>query len=124
MKTPRGPLPVAWIVAAAWAMLVAANVLLQQSVGLQTTTCVFRHATDLPCPTCGGTRAAIALAEGQPIRATMSNPLVTMGLIGLPVWLVVRRVRPADTRPVSGRVLAVFLALILANWVYLLATSL
>ena len=36
--------------------------------------CVFRSATGLPCPLCGGTRACAALVEGDFLAAMQFNP--------------------------------------------------
>jgi hypothetical protein len=44
--------------------------------------CPFRTLTGIPCPTCGGTRASLALLDGRLIDALRLNPLVTAG------WLV------------------------------------
>lgn len=47
--------------------------------------CVFRLATGIPCVTCGGTRAMLALLSGDVAAALRWNPLVaTAGLAGVP----------------------------------------
>ena len=40
--------------------------------------CLFRRLAGFPCPTCGATRAAIALVRLDPMAAWVSNPLVTL----------------------------------------------
>ncbi|MFI5181027.1 MAG: DUF2752 domain-containing protein [Thermoanaerobaculia bacterium] len=43
--------------------------------------CLFREVTGLPCPTCGGTRAALALLSGDIAGALHANPLVVAALL-------------------------------------------
>lgn len=41
--------------------------------------CGFKIITGLPCPSCGGTRAVLALLAGDPLRAIWFNPGVMIG---------------------------------------------
>jgi hypothetical protein len=43
--------------------------------------CLFRAVTGVPCPTCGGTRALLALARLDVPAALAWNPLVTLGAL-------------------------------------------
>ncbi len=43
--------------------------------------CPFRYVTGVPCPTCGTTRAILALRQGQLGSAFMHNPMVTALLV-------------------------------------------
>lgn len=45
----------------------------------QPSLCPFYLATGTPCPSCGGTRALVHLAAGDPLAALASNPGVTIG---------------------------------------------
>jgi hypothetical protein len=49
--------------------------------------CPLRDLTGLPCPTCGGTHAAVALAQGRVGAALTANPLVTVGLVAFGIWI-------------------------------------
>ncbi len=62
--------------------------------------CVFHKMTGLPCPLCGGTRAASALLHGDVQRALDLNPLALLavgalfGTAGILAWEAARG-RPA-----------------------------
>ena len=43
------------------------------------TPCIFRQMTGLYCPGCGGTRAAIALLSGHPVRSFLLHPIILYG---------------------------------------------
>ena len=60
---------------------------LPQSV-LDLVHCPLRDATGLPCPTCGGTHAAMALAAGRFAEAWRANPLVTACTVGGACWVL------------------------------------
>lgn len=92
--------------------------------------CPFKLLTGIPCPSCGTARAALALADFQPLQAVIRYPLPTVawtlfvggGLIagwrawrGLPLPRIPRRL-PAWAK--LGLVAAV-----LANWAYSIATG-
>jgi hypothetical protein len=92
--------------------------------------CPLRALTGLPCPTCGTTRALLALVSGHPVAALLENAVgvvltaLATGIWGLGRLLVPRRVprlAPAPDRETRwARVGAVALLL---NWAYLLAFS-
>ncbi len=115
------------IAAAAWISAVT-GILVLNEVGLGPgTVCTFKRVTGIPCPTCGGTRAAVCLATARPLDALWFNPLVTVGLVLLAGWAVLRfgfgrriawRVG-RRTRIIGWSLIAVAAA---ANWVYLIFT--
>ncbi len=92
--------------------------------------CPMHAITGWPCPTCGATRALLALVGGDPGRALRLNPLVATGLL-----LAVPYVGYAATVSLLGlprlrcRVSArgarlarvVTITVIMANWVFLIA---
>ncbi len=81
----------------------------------------------IPCVTCGGTRALVALMTGNAAVALAWNPLVALGgvgamaglpLAGLMLAGVVRRPRIPTGLPVAAR--RVIVAVFALNWAYLL----
>lgn len=91
--------------------------------------CTFRSLTGVPCPTCGTTRTAVALLELDPVRALHTNPLaaavgialVVGGMLAL-VWAVFSWPLPRPGLGWNRRWTALLLALITANWIYLMLT--
>jgi hypothetical protein len=89
--------------------------------------CGFHLVTGHPCPTCGSTRAAMAMLHGRVAEAFEMNPLFTLVLGGLVLWVAagaVARLAGRDLRldigPREGRWLWVLLAAsFFANWAYL-----
>lgn len=86
--------------------------------------CPLRAWTGIACLTCGGTRAMVALAGGDPVAAFRFNPLVTVsaaafvaGGLGAPLWVASGRSLPAlRALPVAARVgLGVAIA---ASWAW------
>jgi hypothetical protein len=52
--------------------------------------CLIKHATDVPCPSCGSTRAILALIEGDLIGSVLMNPfgiLIAIIMVVCPIWL-------------------------------------
>ncbi|HMP98293.1 MAG TPA: DUF2752 domain-containing protein [Cyclobacteriaceae bacterium] len=102
---------------------------LHQTSGLEV--CLFKHATDIPCPSCGSTRAIIALLNGHFYEALLLNPLgfvVLMVMIICPAWIGIDLLRKRNTlanfyfqfemlfRKKAVALSAIFLILI--NWVW------
>ena len=95
--------------------------------------CPLRDLTGLPCPTCGGTHTAVALAQGHPAEAFTTSPLVAGGLVLFSVWLtagLVTTLVPAWRRELvlgtkekrTARVLAVLL--VLGGWAWVIHRTL
>lgn len=91
--------------------------------------CGFRHLTGLPCPTCGTTRAGLALLAGDLPGAFAHNPAAaTAGLAFLAggmaaaMWALFRG--PMPVLPLNGRPVRLALAAsVMANWAYLFLWS-
>lgn len=49
--------------------------------------CPWRDLTGIPCPTCGGTEAAVNLAHGHWGAAWRANPVAPALVFGLAVWV-------------------------------------
>jgi hypothetical protein len=92
--------------------------------------CPLRTLTGIPCPTCGTTRAALALLDGRVTAALASNPLSTLagvafvvGGVAAPIWCLLR-LPMVELEPGHGRLVAVALALaLLANWIWVIGAS-
>lgn len=96
--------------------------------------CPFRAVTGIPCPTCGTTRALVALSRGQLAQALVNNPMFTLGLVlaGLAalVWTlnhgrgmrITQALAPLQYRWPWWLRVGVALALV-ANWAWVLARS-
>jgi len=102
-------------------------------LGRVTVRCVFKALTGWPCPTCGMTRSLIHLRQLDLVGAFLANPLIaTFALFAIAyvlyAWVAIlfgtRRIRLVVTRswePTLLRVLAV--AVVLGNWIYLIAVG-
>lgn len=93
--------------------------------------CLLDAWTGAPCPTCGGTKVAWLLGQGNIMAALTTNPLVAVALLVLAGWavgglvatLIPRWRRIIEPTPGDGRRLMIALGgLVLANWVYLFLT--
>lgn len=89
------------------------------------TICTFKAATGVPCPSCGLTRAAIALSHGRPVDAFLFNPLMTAVIGVCVVWLICKYILGITVTMQISRVefwVMMFLitAAIAANWVYVI----
>lgn len=110
----------------AYAALLISGVLIDRATGSQSTVGLFRKVTDVPCPLCRGSRAADALAHADLLGALWWNPLATAILVGGALWFIVRfgfgrRLQLRPTRVGRRTLWAVAVALVLANWAYVIA---
>lgn len=88
--------------------------------------CFFHQVTGLPCPTCGGTRAALALLSGDVPGAFHANPLVAAALVvlvggGLVAGAIAafgRGVR--EPARIPGWARAGIVLVLAANWLWLI----
>jgi hypothetical protein len=93
--------------------------------------CLLRHATGIPCPTCGATRCALAFAHGDLISAWIRNPFMFVcyaGTILLDLYAAtvvlfrLPRVRLAGLpAEIKHRLCVVVAVAVGINWCYLLA---
>ena len=126
LRGTAGALPVGAIFGTTGALAIAAVGLLRLD-RLPFPVCYFKAFSGLPCPTCGSTRAMARLFAGDVGGALAMNPLVTLGVLVILVWavgdllLLVRgRALSVEVSPGTATVLRVAaLALLVANWTYL-----
>jgi hypothetical protein len=92
--------------------------------------CVFRSLTGIPCPTCGTTRAATAFLHGNLAAAFTANPLAAAAglffVVGAPLaalWAILRLPVPVVSFPLPARARFAVVAVVAANWLYLIATA-
>ena len=92
--------------------------------------CPVKTWLDLPCPSCGTTRAALALSRLDPMAALALNPLATVAWAGLIVVGLVAGSAAAIGRPLPliepRPTLALRLAVgsvLVANWAYLIVAG-
>jgi hypothetical protein len=130
----NGPCPPGQIDFEAWflfaSVLLAAGCLCWLSLGLPWPHCWVRHTFGVPCPTCGSTRCALALAHGDVRSALLLNPMMfaiyfAVGCCDLyavgALWFGVPRLRLASL-PTKVKQIFGLLIIIVAtgNWIYLL----
>lgn len=129
-RTTRVPRPPVWalILAGGWLLLVSLGVLLEQRGAATLETCLLHRLTGRPCPTCGSTRVVLGFVRGAWLEALGMNPLVAAGLVLGLVWLGLRLVTGRSLRwdlsTAERRLaLALGLALLFANWAWVLRTQ-
>lgn len=100
-----------------------------RAVGLHAPPCPFRTITGIPCPGCGMTRLADAVAHGHLERAISTDAAgvavlaVLLVLGGVHLATVVLRHRPPPTWMRSLAVPAVLVGLLAAHWITTLVTG-
>jgi hypothetical protein len=89
--------------------------------------CPLHALTGVPCPGCGSTRAALALAGADVLEAVAFNPLAALaGLVFLvggfvaPAWVLWSGPLPVVPQPLPLRLRLVAGLAFAANWSYLL----
>jgi hypothetical protein len=116
-----------WL-AVASAGLVALALTTVHIVDIQLPTCVFKGLTGLPCPTCGVTRAVMALTRLDLARAVAMNPLAVAGAALGALYLAyaatvlaggLPRFRPTLTARDWSAIRALTAAAVSINWIYL-----
>lgn len=75
--------------------------------------CPLKRLTGVPCPTCGATRAVLALVHGRFVESLQINPLVVLIICALPVlWLFRFRL--------CTWIWAVLSVAVVCNWAYVI----
>ncbi len=109
-----------WLLAFALTLIVSHQT--DQEVGL----CQFRALTDIPCATCGGTRAGLSLLRGDLAGALRFNPLVTLALLTGGLVCALRVSLRQQMVIEAGRrgwicLTAILIVAVCINWVYVIA---
>lgn len=93
--------------------------------------CLVKHATTLPCPSCGSTRAIILLTKGDFVEALRINPLgyvVALIMFLAPSWIALDMATKRKTLFDFYRRIEIYLrrpyyaipliGLVLINWIW------
>lgn len=128
IRRRTSPLLWAAIAAGAYLAVIAAVMLLSVHTGRPVSLCLFKRLTHLPCPTCGSSRAVLALLHGRVVQAWLYNPLVVTagwaGLVILAVRAVTGRWPKLTLSKTAKRYLWVALAVAAAaNWAWVVAAG-
>jgi hypothetical protein len=91
--------------------------------------CTLRTMTGVPCPTCGTTRSALAMLDGDLLTAFLVNPLATLagsvfvvGGLAAVVWLILRLPIVSLGLKWNRWWTMAVVGVVAVNWVYLIAT--
>jgi Protein of unknown function (DUF2752) len=136
IKRVNGPCPRGEINFEAWFLFASATLaigcLFWLQLGLPWPHCWVRQTFGLPCPTCGATRCALALAHGDVRSALLFNPMMlaaysATGLFDLyaigVLWFGLPRLRLAEVPAKIEQVLSLLLIIVATgNWIYLLTS--
>jgi hypothetical protein len=120
-------------VAVLWGVAAASALLLRPfwlALAPHLPACPFHALTGVPCLSCGGTHAALALLDGRLGAALAANPLAAAaalaflaGGLAAPLWALLRlRMPPLPTRLSPRARVAIVLALV-ADWVWVVLTA-
>ncbi|WP_294617109.1 DUF2752 domain-containing protein [uncultured Bacteroides sp.] len=95
------------------------------------TACLFKRLFHIPCPSCGATRAIMALMRGEVGESLMLNPIgivLALMLAGIPLWMLADAMlgkdsyylfyRKADKWFGKRHVFLPFALLMAANWIW------
>ncbi len=113
---------------AVWAALVTAVHAVANATGVEPATCLLHRFVGIPCPTCGGTRGTFLVLAGDPGAALTVNPLL-FGVLFAGAALLLLRILTARRFEVSlsaverRAAVAGGIALVLADWAYLVVTG-
>jgi hypothetical protein len=93
--------------------------------------CIIKHSTNIPCPSCGSTRAVLLLLNGEFLKSLYWNPFgvfILTVMLTLPVWLLYDFVTSKDTlfrfykkaeKFIQQKTVAIIaILLVLTNWIW------
>lgn len=68
------------------------NILSNETDNNSVEVCLIKHVTNIPCPSCGSTRAIVSLSKGNFVEAFNLNPIgyiVALIMLIAPIWIIV-----------------------------------
>jgi hypothetical protein len=93
--------------------------------------CIFKHVTNIPCPSCGSTRSLLSLLKGNIFEAFYWNPIgiiLAFLLVIIPVWILLDFLKRKNSLFLCYKKAEVFLRkrevaipailLVASNWVW------
>jgi hypothetical protein len=93
--------------------------------------CIIKHATNIPCPSCGSTRSALSFINGDLHNALYWNPvgiLLVILMIAIPAWIVYDSLTKKNTfywfyckmeMKLKRKKIAIpLIVLVLMNWIW------
>ncbi|RAW00259.1 DUF2752 domain-containing protein [Pseudochryseolinea flava] len=93
--------------------------------------CMFKHATGIPCPSCGATRSVLSILDGKVLEALYWNPIgfiVMSIMIACPLWICFDWITHRETfykfyiaaekRLRQKKVAIPLVLLIVSNWIW------
>ncbi len=93
--------------------------------------CLIKNVSGVPCPSCGSTRAVVALIKGDIIQSIMLNPLglvIFLIMLIIPMWIIFdlsyKRdsfylfYRKAERKLQERKYMISFFVLIILNWIW------
>lgn len=104
-----------------YAILGLGSCYISQRFDISFTTCILKHVTGIPCPFCGGTRAAWTLLHGDVIGAVVMNPLATaLCILVPPIYLLQHFILKRRIDVIPRIAWIILITLLIVNWAYLI----
>jgi Protein of unknown function (DUF2752) len=103
----------------------------KQSKNIDTTICLFKKITNVPCPSCGTSRAVITIFNGEIFKSILINPfgiIVATIMVIVPIWIVIDFVTKkesfynfylkAETIIMTKKIGIPLFLLVIINWIW------
>lgn len=112
-----------------WLFILRADLIKNSNLDL--TVCLLKKITNLPCPSCGTTRAVSYLFNGEIVKSLFMNPfgiMVALIMIVSPVWIMWDFIRKEQSffefygkaeNLIRKKIIAISLiVLVILNWIW------